>query len=55
MHYHIQLDTMNQLFVAIDNRNANHYGVGRTIEQAIHALKVSQVVKQKPLHNVRAF
>ena len=35
MQYRIQLDTKNQLFVA------NHFGTGRTIEQAIHQLKAT--------------
>ncbi|KAB1968463.1 hypothetical protein DB330_03700 [Lacticaseibacillus casei] len=41
MQYRIQLDTKNQLFVAIDAHDQNHFGTGRTIEQAIHNLKAT--------------
>ena len=41
MQYRIQLDTKNQLFVAIDAHDQNHFGTGRTIEQAIHQLKAT--------------
>ncbi|GAN40744.1 putative uncharacterized protein [Lacticaseibacillus paracasei NRIC 1917] len=41
MEYRIQLNTRDQLFIAIDVNNQNHYGTGRTIEQAVSQLKVT--------------
>ena len=41
MRYRLQLDTKNQLFVAIDAHDQNHFGTGRTVEEAIKNLKDS--------------
>lgn len=41
MQYRLQLDTKNQLFVAIDAHDQNHFGTGRTVEEAIKNLKDS--------------
>ncbi|WP_257793753.1 hypothetical protein [Lacticaseibacillus kribbianus] len=35
MKYKIQLDTSNQLFIAIDLSDQKHTATGRTIEQAV--------------------
>lgn len=41
MQYRLQLDTKNQLFVAIDAHDQNHFGTGRTVEEAIKNLQDS--------------
>ncbi len=38
MTYRLQLDTTNQLFIAIDARDHNHVGTGTTVEKAVAAL-----------------
>ncbi|MHA3067053.1 hypothetical protein [Lacticaseibacillus saniviri] len=39
MTYRIQLDMQTQQFLAIDVKNQNHIGTGRTIEQAVAQLQ----------------
>lgn len=39
MTYRLQLDLDKQLFIAIDAQNQQNMGTGKTIEQAVAALK----------------
>ena len=41
MQYRIQLDPKNQLFVALDAHDQNHFATARTIEPAIHQFKAT--------------